>query len=264
MPRREEGPERGIKPRARDHTPSSRWRLGPPLPTGSRREEADGDTAAGAGSRGKVPRGLESHRGVPPRGSKALSGAGTAALPSGPETLGVCTGGPGSGRPEGGRPESCREKESIFGQFTHSTSHLVGLTKHGKEEVKFVNCTEIQAVHFRGQLWYQIILVMQISSPSGQPPVVPGDCGGRICFPSCDPRSHNTPAGPAQHPAAREGARAAYAGGAGWGVPGGDITQGSCLVPVLGFAKKRKKRGDFTLRFSPSSLGKYSPELGMF
>ena len=148
------------------------------MPTGSRREEADGDTAAGAGSRGKVPRGLESRRGVPPRGSKALSGARTAALPSGPETLGVCTGGPGSGRAEGGRPESCREKESIFGQFTHSTSHLVGLTKHGKEEVKFVNCTEIQAVHFRGQLWYQIILVMQISSPSGQPPVVPGECGG--------------------------------------------------------------------------------------
>ena len=43
--------------------------------------------------------------------------------------------------------------------------------------MKFVNCTEIQAVHFRGQLWYQIILIMQISSPGGQPPVVPGDCG---------------------------------------------------------------------------------------
>lgn len=87
------------------------------------------------------------------------------------------TGGPGSGRAEGGRPESRREKESIFGQFTHSTSHLVGLTKHGKEEVKFVNCTEIQAVHFRGQLWDQIILIMQISSPSGRPPVASGDHG---------------------------------------------------------------------------------------
>ena len=89
-------------------------------------------------------------------------------------------------------------------------------------------------------------------------------CAWGLRGPHLLPRSHSPPAGPAQHPAAREGARAAYAGGAGWGVPGGDITQGSCLVPVLGFAKKRKKRGDFTLRFSPSSLGKYSPELGMF
>ena len=74
--------------------PSSRWGLGPPLPTGSRREEADRDAAAGAGSRGKVPGGLESRRGISPRGSKALSGAGTAAVPSGARD-------PGSGH---GRP----------------------------------------------------------------------------------------------------------------------------------------------------------------
>ena len=74
--------------------PSSLRGFGPPLPTGSRREEADGDTEAGAGSRGKVLGGLESHRGVPPRGSKALSGAGTAALPLGARDPGI-----GHGRP---------------------------------------------------------------------------------------------------------------------------------------------------------------------
>lgn len=93
-------------------------------------------------------------------------------------------------------------------------SHLVGLTKHGKEEVKFVNCTEIQAVHFRGQLWDQIILIMQISSPSAGLQLCLGT-KGRICFPSCDPCSHSPPAGPGQHPAAREGVRAACAEGVG-------------------------------------------------
>lgn len=171
------------------------------------------------------------------------------------------TGGPGSGRAEGGRPESRREKESIFGQFTHSTSHLVGLTKHGKEEVKFVNCTEIQAVHFRGQLWDQIILIMQISSPSGRPPVASGDHGAASASCPATPvaTAHLLGRGSTPLPGRGRGRPVLR-----WGGPWGDITQGSCLVPVLGFAKKRKKRGDFTLRFSPSSLGKYSPELGMF
>lgn len=74
-----------------------------------------------------------------------------------------------------------RETETL-GQFTHSTSQLVGLTKHGKEEVKFVNCIEIHAVHFRGQFWYQIILIMQIPSPS-RFQLCPGTHGGCICFP---------------------------------------------------------------------------------
>lgn len=94
--------------------------------------------------------------------------------------------GPGMGSTEG-RPgaDPWRDRQNILGQFTCSMSHLVGLTKHGKEEVKFVSCTEIHVVHFRGQFWYQIILVMQISSPTGWLPVVHGDLGGCICFPSC-------------------------------------------------------------------------------
>lgn len=51
--------------------------------------------------------------------------------------------------------------------------------------MKFVNYTEIHAVYFRGQFWYQIIPIMQISSPHGWFPVVPGDHGRHICFPWC-------------------------------------------------------------------------------
>ena len=132
-------------------------------------------------------------------------------------------------------------------------SYLVGLTKHGKEEVKFVNCTEIQAAHFRGQLWYQIIL-MQTSSPSGWVPVVHRGHGGRVCFRSCDPPGTHSPSAlPGRHPAAREGGHGLLelgrdVGPAPQGCPGPQNrvghrrqAQGWCLVPVLGFARKQKK-----------------------
>lgn len=48
-----------------------------------------------------------------------------------------------------------------------------------------LNYTEIHVVHFRGQFWYQIIPIMQISSPSGWFLVVPEDHGEHICFPWC-------------------------------------------------------------------------------
>lgn len=48
-----------------------------------------------------------------------------------------------------------------------------------------MNYTEIHAVHFRGQFWYQIIPIMQMSSSSGWFLVVPEDHGEHICFPWC-------------------------------------------------------------------------------
>lgn len=48
------------------------------------------------------------------------------------------------------RPGADSRRGNISGQFTQSMSHRVGLTTHGKGEVKFVNCTEIHAVHSGG------------------------------------------------------------------------------------------------------------------
>lgn len=146
------------------------------------------------------------------------------------------------------------------------TSHLVGLTKHGKEEVKFVNCTEIHAVHFRGQLGYQTILIMQIPSPGGWFPVV-----------------HRAPvaASASPRPLARRGSTRCQAGGAGLlelrdcGAPprapwapgeGGRRRHGSGIWPCFcpwPCHKAEKERGLHTEGFTFLLLGKHSPEHGI-
>lgn len=71
-----------------------------------------------------------------------------------------------------------KEETTSLDNLHKATSHRVGLTTHGKGEVKFVNCTEIHAVHFRGQLWYQIILRMQIPSQAADSQLCTGTPAG--------------------------------------------------------------------------------------